>query len=100
MPSTTQKPNPRGARRGTPRGRPPRAASPLWSGLALLIVLGLVQMYFMSPAGRAIPYSEFRTLVQNGQVAEVLIGDQTIHGALKSSSGSTDDKSRQFTTPH
>jgi len=98
MPSTTQKPNPRGARRGTPRGLPPRAASSLWYGLALLIVLGLVQMYFMSPAGRAIPYSEFRTLVQNGQVAEVLIGDQTIHGALKSSGGSTDDKSRQFTT--
>src|SRR6185369_10066917 len=98
MPTTSQKPNPRGVRRGTPRGLPPRAASSLWYGLALLIVLGLVQMYFMTPGGRAMPYSEFKTLVQNGQVTEVLIGDQTIHGVLKpGAGGSTDDKSRQFT---
>jgi cell division protease FtsH len=99
MPPTTQKPNPRGARRGPARALPPRAASSLWYGLALLIVLGLVQMYFMAPGGRAVPYSEFKTMVQGGQVAEVLIGDQTIHGALKpGAGGSTDEKSRQFTT--
>src|SRR6476646_3347178 len=95
MPSTTQKPNPRGVRRAIP----PRAASSLWYGLALLLVLGLVQMYYMTPAGRVVPYSEFKTMVQSGQVAEVLIGDQTIRGTLKPGAGAAgDDKSRQFTT--
>ncbi len=95
MPPTTQKPT----RRGPARGLPPRAASSLWYGLALVLVLGLVQMYYMTPAGRAIPYSEFKTLVQSGQLAEVLIGEQTIHGTLKQSPGGTaDEKARQFTS--
>jgi cell division protease FtsH len=94
MPSTP-KPNPRGVRRPLP----PRAASSLWYGLALLLVLGLVQMYYMTPGGRSVPYSEFKTMVQNGQVAEVLIGDQTIRGTLKQGAGASgDEKSRQFTT--
>src|SRR5262252_4926653 len=95
MPPTAQKPNPRGVRRPLP----PRAASSLWYGLALLLVLGLVQMYYMTPGGRSVPYSEFKSMVQSGQVAEVLIGDQTIRGTLKPGAGvSGDDKSRQFTT--
>src|SRR5215475_12959152 len=95
MPPTTQKPNPRGVRRPLP----PRAASSLWYGLALLLVLGLVQMYYMTPGGRSVPYSEFKTMVQSGQVAEVVIGDQTIRGTLKPGAGAAgDDKSRQFTT--
>jgi cell division protease FtsH len=98
MPPTTQKPNPRGARRGPSRALPPRAASSLWYGLALLLVLGLAQMYYMTPGGRSIPYSEFKTLVQNGQVAEVVIADQTIRGTLKQAGGAADDKARQFTT--
>jgi cell division protease FtsH len=95
MPPTAQKPNPRGVRRPLS----PRAASSLWYGLALLLVLGLVQMYYMTPGGRSVPYSEFKTMVQNGQVAEVLIGDQTIRGTLKPGAGAAgDEKSRQFTT--
>src|SRR5262245_11465509 len=95
MSPTPQKPNPRGVRRTLP----PRAASSLWYGLALLLVLGLVQMYYMTPAGRSIPYSEFKAMVQNGQIAEVLIGDQTIRGTLKPGAGASgDEKSRQFTT--
>jgi cell division protease FtsH len=94
MPPTTQKPNPRGV-----RGLPPRAASSLWYGLALLLVLGLVQMYYMTPGGRVVPYSEFKTMVQSGQIAEVLIGDQTIRGTLKQGAGASgDEKGRQFTT--
>src|SRR3954464_666476 len=94
------KTNPRGnTRGGTPRPFPPRAGASLWYGLALLIVLGLVQMYYMAPAGRQIAYSEFKTMVQNGQVAEVLIGDQLIRGTLKQGAPSAaDDKSRQFST--
>jgi cell division protease FtsH len=97
VPSKT---NPRGnTRGGTPRPFPPRAGASLWYGLALLIVLGLVQMYYMTPGGRQIAYSEFKTMVQNGQIAEVVIGDQIIRGTLKpGAAGATDDKSRQFTT--
>ncbi len=49
-------------------------------------------MYFLTPGGRSIPYSEFKSLVKNGQVAEVTIGDQTIRGTLKQPAG--DDKSK------
>jgi cell division protease FtsH len=92
------KTNPRGnTRGGQPRSFPPRAGASLWYGLALLIVLGLVQMYYMAPVGRQIAYSEFKTMVQNGQVAEVVIGDQIVRGTQKSGAG-VDDKSRQFST--
>jgi cell division protease FtsH len=94
---TPSKTNPRGnTRGGTPRPFPPRAGASLWYGLALLIVLGLVQMYYMAPSGRQIAYSEFKTMVQNGQISEVVIGDQIIRGTLKQ--GAADDKSRQFAT--
>ena len=100
---TSSKTNPRGnTRGGTPRSFPPRSSAALWYGLALLILLGLVNMYYMTPSGRQLAYSEFRTMVQNGQVAEVTIGDQTIRGTLKPSlaNGGTnaDEKSRQFVT--
>ena len=54
--------NPRGGdRRGQrPLGRGP--SSSLWYGLAFLLLLGLAQMYYLTPAGRPIPYSEFKTL--------------------------------------
>src|SRR3954470_9748962 len=91
--------NPRGnTRGGTPRPFPPRSGTALWYGLALLIVLGLVNMYYMVPAGRQLAYSEFKTLVQSGQIEEVLIGDQTLRGTLKQSAGAKDDKARQFPT--
>ena len=46
--------NPRaGDRRGTRQlgGRP---SSSLWYGLAFLLLLGMAQMYFLTPSGRAI----------------------------------------------
>jgi cell division protease FtsH len=97
------KTNPRGnTRGGTPRPFPPRTSSALWYGLGLLILLGLVNMYYMTPGGRQIAYSEFKTMVQSGQVAEAVIGDQTIRGTLKSAgasaAGNADDKSRSFMT--
>jgi cell division protease FtsH len=84
--------NPRGGDRRGQRPLPPRPASSLWYGLAFLLLLGLAQIYYLAPGGRAIPYSEFKTLLKNGQVAEVMISDQVIRGTLRSG----DDK-RQFT---
>ena len=85
-------PNPRGDRRGTSR-LTARPSSPLWYGLALLLVLGIAQAYYMTPPGRSIPYSDFKQLVKNGDVAEISIGDQAIRGTLKTG----DAKTRTFT---
>jgi cell division protease FtsH len=86
-------PNPRGSdRRGASR-LTSRPSSPLWYGLALLLVLGIAQAYFMTPPGRSIPYSEFKQLVKSGEVAEISIGDQTIRGMLKAG----DAKTKAFT---
>ena len=35
------------------------------------------------PSGRAIPYSEFKQRLREGQVAEVTVGEQTVHGKFK-----------------
>jgi cell division protease FtsH len=92
-PSRPATPNPRGGdRRGTSR-LTTRPSSPLWYGLALLLALGMVQAYYMTPPGRTIPYSEFKQLVKNGEVAEISIGDQSIRGTLKAG----DAKTKAFT---
>jgi hypothetical protein len=86
---------------GDRRGQRPlsaRPASSLWYGLAVLLVLVLAQVYYLTPAGRQLPYSEFKSLVKDGSVTEVTIGDQVIRGTLKASSGSDPKQSAQFTT--
>jgi cell division protease FtsH len=86
-------PNPRGGdRRGASR-LTSRPSSPLWYGLALLLVLGIAQAYFMTPPGQALPYSDFKQKVRNGEVAEIVIGDQAIHGTLKAG----DARTKNFT---
>src|SRR4029453_14126150 len=64
-----------------PREKPAKPAA-LWWLLGALFVLALVQAYFMTPAGRQIPYSEFKALLRGGQVAEVAVGDTLIRGTL------------------
>src|SRR5438034_822656 len=92
--------NPRGGDRRPqrPLGASARPSSPLWYGLAFLAVLGIAQMYFLTPAGRSIPYSEFKSLLKSGQVVEASIGDQQIRGTLKQDAGADGKQSRQFTT--
>src|SRR5436190_1561695 len=90
--------NPRG---GDRRGRPTvqRPGSSLWYGLAFLLVLGFAQLYFMTPPGKSIPYSEFKALVKDSQVADVTITEQVIRGTLKQPAPAGDPKaSTQFTT--
>src|SRR6478736_1819540 len=56
-------------------------------------------MYYLTPGGRQIPYSEFKSLLKNGQVAEIAIADQAIRGTLKQELPGSDGKAtRQFTT--
>jgi cell division protease FtsH len=91
-PKPTPRFNPRGGDRRGQRPLTPRPSSSLWYGLAFLLLLGLAQMYYFTPAGRALPYSEFKSLIKANQVAEVTIGDQIIRGTLKG------DEKRPFTT--
>jgi len=96
MPTQRQTPglNPRGGDRRGPRPRMQRNASSLWYALGFLLILGLAQIYYLAPAGRVINYSEFKQLIRNGQIADLTIGDQVIHGNLKNA----DEKSKAFTT--
>jgi cell division protease FtsH len=86
--------NPRSGDRRGPTKLGQRPSSSLWFGLALLLLLGLAQVYFLAPAGRTISYSEFKTLLKDGKVAEVVVSGQTVHGTLKDEP----DKTKQFTT--
>src|SRR5918996_3990217 len=84
MPPVPRPPNPRGERRSVPR----RPSGTIWYGLAFLFLLILAQSYFLAPAGRQIPYSEFKSLVAQGKVAEATVGEQIIRGTLKPANAS------------
>jgi cell division protease FtsH len=75
------------------RQQPPKPTA-LWWVLGVLALLAIGQAYFLAPAGRQISYSEFKTLVRSGQVAEVAVGDSIIHGTLKKA----EDGATTFTT--
>jgi cell division protease FtsH len=94
-PKPTPRFNPRGGDRQGKRPMTPRPAASLWYGLALILLLGLAQMYWITPSAGPIPYSEFKTLVKNNQVAEVSVGEQVIRGTLKEAPAG---QSKQFTT--
>jgi cell division protease FtsH len=81
---------------GGSRPARPRPGWSLWYGLGLLLLLGVVQMYFMTPAGRTLSYSEFKALVRSGEVSEVTIGEQSLRGTLKAKAGN-EDKPQPFT---
>src|ERR671912_1251724 len=88
MPSPSIPPGGKNSRQPTTR---PTA---LWWVLGVLTLLALGQAYFLAPQGRQVPYSEFKTMVRGGQVAEVAVGDTVIHGTLKKAEGG----STAFTT--
>jgi cell division protease FtsH len=94
-PKPTPRFKPRGGDRRGQRPLTPRPSSSLWYGLAFLLLLGLAQMYYLTPSGRTIPYSEFKELLKQGQIAEVTIADQVVRGMLKQDQ---DNKGRQFQT--
>jgi cell division protease FtsH len=96
----TPKPNPRlNPRGGDRRGQRPlagRPASSVWWGIGFLLIFALAQLYYLAPTGRQLPYSEFKRLVRDGAVAEVVIGEQTIRGTLKQA---PPNQTAQFVTP-
>ncbi len=77
--------NPRDKRTGSDRrtlgsGRPGGA---VWYVLGFLMLMAIAQAWFAIPAGQTISYSDFKQAVRAGQVAEVIVGEQTIRGTYK-----------------
>jgi cell division protease FtsH len=68
----------------------------IWWVLGALFILALGQAYLLTPGGRQVSYSEFKSLVRSAQVAEVTVGESTIHGQLKKGEG--DKGSTAFST--
>ncbi len=87
---------PRKGRPGDRRPVGPRPIGSVWYLLALFLSLALVQTYLFLPSGRTIPYSEFKALLAQDNVAEVTVNDQSIRGQLKHAG--SDEKSRSFVT--
>jgi cell division protease FtsH len=77
--------NPRDKRPGDRRALPGpgRPAGAVWYVLGFLLLMALAQTWLLAPAGRQITYSEFKTAVRSGQVAEVVISEQSIRGTYK-----------------
>src|SRR3954453_19829002 len=98
-PRPTPRLNHRGGDRRGQRPLTGRQSSPLWYGLAFLILLGVAQMYYLTPAGKTIPYSAFKSMLKGGQIAEVAVSDQTLGGTMKKDVQGADGKpTRQFLT--
>ena len=76
---------------------PRRPSNTMWYGLAVLLLLATAQTYFLVPTGRQIPYSEFKTSLKQGKVAEVTVGEQMIRGTLKGAAD-PNGKPEAFTT--
>ena len=77
-------PNPRGGRRRGDRPRPASAMSAVWYVLAFLLLLALGQAFFFTfQSGRTIQYSEFKNLVRNGKVQDVVVAEDRVRGTLK-----------------
>jgi cell division protease FtsH len=74
--------NPRDKRPGE-RRRFSSPGAPMWYVLGFLVLIAVAQTWLMAPAGRSIPYSEFKQALRSGQVAEVHVGQQTIRGTFK-----------------
>src|SRR4029450_7418412 len=83
--------NPRDRRPGERRtlasaGRP---GGPIWYVLGALLLLALVQTWFLSSGGHQVSYSDFKQAVRAGRVADVTVGEQTILGTYKNQGGGT-----------
>jgi cell division protease FtsH len=99
LPSTPQVPRPRDRKPGDRRSLPSqRPAFSIWYVLGLLFLLAVAQAWFMTPSGRPIPYSEFKTLLRANQIVDVTVGDQTISGKLREPRGEGRQRSDQFVT--
>jgi hypothetical protein len=89
----TQDPDRRSAARRRPPGR--RPISPVWFGvglLALFLLINLASGAFKE--GKPLEYSEFKSLLAQGRVAEVVVSEDSIRGKYQDGEGNN----QAFTT--
>ena len=55
----------------------------IWYFIAALVVMLIVQNFLQSAHVESITYSQFKSLVKKGLVADLVIGDKTIRGNIK-----------------
>src|ERR1044072_4429280 len=60
-----------------------RPGGPVRDVLGALLLLALVQTWFLSSSGHQVSYSDFKQAVRAGRVADVTVGEQTILGTYK-----------------
>ena len=96
---TAMRPRAPGSAKGERRGvTSPRPAGSIWFVLGFLLLLAVAQAYFLTPSGRSVSYSEFKTQLHEGRIAEVTVGDQTIRGTLKPTATAAPDGGSTFST--
>src|SRR5436190_12480826 len=83
--SDTSKP-PAKNRRAAERRTGPRTApgGAVWYVLGFLILLALAQAFFLQLSiGETISYSEFKALVRDNKIQEVVLSDEKVRGVYK-----------------
>ena len=75
--------------RRQPARRPllPRPMSPIWLGVAVFAVLLLANVVSSLHEGKALKYSEFKTLLHQGQVTDVTIDSDNVRGKYLDGAG-------------
>jgi cell division protease FtsH len=61
----------------------PKPISAVWYVLGFLLLMALGQAWFFKTPGRTITYSEFKQLLRTDQIAELTVGEQSVHGTTK-----------------
>ena len=79
IPPGANRPNQPPGRRPT-IGPSPRFGGPAWYVLAGLLLLALNVAWFLNPPSQQISYSAFKQAVRSNQVAQVVVGEQTVTG--------------------
>lgn len=89
---------PRGGRPGDRRPGVPRPLIAIWYVLGAVLVLSLVQAYLLSPAGKPLTYSEFKSQLRAERIESVTITDQAIRGQLRPGDSGAFEKGGAFVT--
>ena len=81
-------------RRAGERRPGPRPTSAMWYVLGVMLVLALAQAFFHSIQSKdAVSYSEFKNLVREGKIQEVVVADDRVRGVYKTAPrGSTSSR--------
>ncbi len=61
----------------------PRPVPTIWYLVGFFLLLAVVQAYLFMPSGRTVAYSEFKALLAQDKVAEVVVTAEVVRGQLK-----------------